>query len=246
MPGPLRTGPLEELRLDIMACNRCDLSGSRTNTVPGAGPGNARIVLIGEAPGEHEDRLGEPFVGKSGDRLDIWLRQAGISRDDCFITNVLKCVPPKNRFPLEKDYDYAFPPTECWPWLEAQLQAIKPLAVILFGKAALEQVLLKGTTELADPVTPWVGRFCRRRDRYGETRFGVAFHPAYILRNKNPYEEAKCQDALLAVRGYVSALERGQAPPVVDLYEVRPAQPVQYQRRLRLFGAPPKPESEPS
>ena len=241
MPEPLRTGPLEELRLDIMACSRCPLSQERNQAVPGQGPSAAKIVLIGEAPGLNEDRVGLPFVGKSGKRLDQWLDRAGINRDDCFVTNVLKCKPPRNRFPREGDSRWKpyFPPHECWHWLEQQLQAINPLAVVLFGRAALQYVLLEGSVEMADPVTPWIGRFCRRRDKFGEVRFGVSFHPSYILRSKNPYEENRCLDALLAVRSYVDAMEAGRAAPVEDLYEIRAAAPIQYQRRLRLFGGPP-------
>lgn len=242
MPEPLRTGPLEELRLDIMACNRCTLSQERNQAVPGVGPSTAKIVLIGEAPGQNEDRVGLPFVGKSGKRLDEWLARAGINREDCFVTNVLKCRPPRNRFPKEEHYKLHYPPHECWHWLEQQLKAINPLAVILFGRAALNYVLLEGSVEMADPVTPWIGRFCRRRDKFGEVRFGVAFHPAYILRNKNPFEENRCIDALVSVRGYVDAIEAGRPAPVDDLYEIRAAAPIQYQRRLRLFGGGPAPQ----
>lgn len=151
---------------------------------------------------------------------------------------VHNCKPPWNRFPRDDDPHYRsrFPPHECWHWLAEQLRIVDPLAVVLLGKHALRYVLLAGTSEMAEPVTPWIGRLCRRRDRFGEVRFGVAFHPAYILRAKNPYEEERCIDALLAVRGYVDAVDAGRPAPVDDLYEVRAGSAIQYQRRLRLFG----------
>ena len=239
MATPLRTGPLEELRLDIMACSRCSLSGERSCAVPGSGRSSAKIMLIGEAPDKYEEAVGSPFLGKSGKRLDDWLEKAGLNRNDCFVTHVLKCRPPKNRFPRAEEFSSRFPPTQCWPWLEQQIKAVNPLAVVLFGKMALQHVLLAGAIELPDPVGPWIGRLCRRRDRFGEVRFGMSYHPSYIERNKNPYEESQCLDALHAVSAYVTALEHGRAAPVEDLYEVRAATPIQYQRRLRLFGQEP-------
>jgi DNA polymerase len=210
--------------------------------VPGEGNRHARIVLIGEAPGYNEDREGEPFIGKSGKKLNLWLYNAGLKREDLYITNVLKCQPPRNRFPegnAEVD--------KCVPWLIAQLKAIKPLAVILAGKKALEHVVLRNAIGRADPIAPWVGQILRRRDLYGETRFGVIYHPAFILRTKNPFDEAQSIETITKIADYVRALESGKAAPLDEIEEIRPAKNVHHQRRLRLFNEEPKPEekSEP-
>lgn len=234
--------PLFELRLEIKACTGCHLRHTSKQRVPGDGSRAAPIMLIGEAPGYYEDRDGRAFIGKAGQKLDAWLDLVGLDRHKhLFITNVLRCRPPNNRFP---EYERGGPVDSCMPWLVRQLELVNPWAVILAGKRALHHVLLDGSVEMADPFRPWVGRVCRRRDLYGEVRFYPIWHPAYILRNRNPYEEEKCTEALTAAFDYVAAKQGGGGAPVEDLYEVRPVGFVQHQQRFRLFGAP-KPIQEP-
>src|ERR1700674_3032885 len=96
---------MDTLRLQVISCTKCNLSKSRTNAVPGKGNYNAEIIFTGEAPGRNEDLKGEPFVGAAGKILSEALESAGLSRDDVFITNVVKCRPPSNRVPLEEERD---------------------------------------------------------------------------------------------------------------------------------------------
>lgn len=198
-------------------------------------------MLFGEAPGYDEDRSGQPFVGRSGRLLDEWLSIAGLNREDLFITNVLRCRPDRNRFP---EYERGGPVDRCEKWTRAQLKLVKPRAVILCGKQALHNILFEGTTSYADPFAPWVGKVCRRRDLYGDTRFAVLFHPSYILRRKNPFEEQKCIDVLTEIRDYVAAVQRSEAVPVIDLDEVRPVRSLQHQQRFRLFQPDPEPDAD--
>jgi len=94
---------LEKIRQQVTVCKKCNLYKTRTNAVPGKGNFHADLFFIGEAPGKSEDKLGEPFVGVAGKKLSIALEYAGISRDDIYITNVVKCRPPKNRVPKEEE-----------------------------------------------------------------------------------------------------------------------------------------------
>ena len=230
-----------DLARAIETCRRCDLRDACTQRVPGVGSVGASIMLVGEAPGFQEDKLGVPFVGKSGKRLDQWLALADLKREHLYITNVLKCAPIadveteegwKRRLRFPEDTDE---PETCMYWLRKQLQLIRPRAVILTGKRALHHVLCAGSTKLAEPFSPWVGSVCRRRDLYGETRFGISYHPAFILRNRNPYDEQACVDVFREIREYVVARQDGRPAPVGDLVEVRPAPPPQLQQRFRLF-----------
>src|SRR3979411_1202419 len=126
---------LPSLHAAVQQCRLCPLGHSRTKAVPGVGPGTARIVIVGEAPGQMEDLQGEPFVGAAGKLLDQLLRGIGLSRSEVFITNILKCRPPGNRDPQ---------PTEaeaCSPYLEQQLRLIKPEVVLVLGRHALGRLL---------------------------------------------------------------------------------------------------------
>jgi len=229
------------LEREIETCKRCDLYERSKQRVPGEGSLGASIMLIGEAPGFQEDKAGVPFVGKSGKRLNEWLALAELEREHLFVCNVLKCAPivdietepgvwkTRLRFPEGDE------PERCMYWLRRQLQLIQPRAVIITGKKALHHVLCAGSTAMADPFGAWVGKVCRRRDLYGETRFGVAWHPAYILRNRNPYDEQACVDVFRAIREYVVARQLGEPAPVEDLHEIRRAGRQQLQQRYRLF-----------
>lgn len=122
---------LDSLREQIAVCTRCELHRAATNAVPGEGNPNARILLIGEAPGFHEDAKGTPFVGNSGKFLTELLAKAGLSREDVFITNVVKHRPPGNRDPLPDEM------AACAHWLEEQIEIIDPDVIVTLGRFSL-------------------------------------------------------------------------------------------------------------
>jgi len=130
-----RIAALEELHRQILVCTKCPLAKGRTNAVPGEGSPNAKVMFIGEAPGEQEDAQGRPFVGPAGRFLNELLALAGLSREDVFITNTVKCRPPNNRTPSNEEI------TACHPYLEAQIALIRPKVVCPLGAAALKAVL---------------------------------------------------------------------------------------------------------
>jgi DNA polymerase len=115
----------------MASCHACGLAQQRTQVVPGEGADNAQVVFIGEAPGYHEDRLGRPFVGPAGAFLDELLALAGMSRQDVYIANVVKCRPPANRDPLPGEI------LACKPWLDRQIEMIGPKVVVTLGRFSL-------------------------------------------------------------------------------------------------------------
>jgi uracil-DNA glycosylase family 4 len=122
---------LTELYQQIALCVKCDIARLRTKVVPGEGAENAEIMFIGEAPGWHEDQQGRPFVGQAGQYLDRLLASIGLDRRQVYIANVIKCRPPDNREPL---------PTEiqnCQPWLDAQIELIKPRMIVTLGRFSM-------------------------------------------------------------------------------------------------------------
>ncbi|MFT4039838.1 MAG: uracil-DNA glycosylase [Thermomicrobiales bacterium] len=122
---------LDEIAVEIRACTRCELSRTRTQAVPGEGPADARIMVIGEAPGWNEDQQGRPFIGAAGKFLDELLGAAGLKRSDVFITNVVKSRPPSNRDPLPDEL------VACAPFLERQLETIDPDVVVTLGRFSM-------------------------------------------------------------------------------------------------------------
>ena len=157
---------LDSLHRRILSCQLCDLCKNRINAVPGAGPCPAEIMLIGEAPGAKEDLTGKPFVGRAGKLLDEALAEAGLEREEVFITSVVKCRPPDNRRPKKKEIE------ACHPYLKGQMEMLSPKTVCLMGNVACQAVLgRQGVTTL--------------RGQIFQDRFLVTFHPAAVLRNKN-------------------------------------------------------------
>lgn len=126
---------LNELADQIRACPLCRLSQSRTHAVPGEGPPHARIMFIGEGPGQQEDLSGRPFVGAAGKLLNLLLLRAGLRRPDLFITNLVKCRPPGNRDPLPDEI------AACRPYLDAQIATLNPRVVCLLGRPATQTML---------------------------------------------------------------------------------------------------------
>lgn len=158
------------------ACVRCPLSAGRTQVVAGKGPRPARLVLVGEAPGADEDRLGEPFVGRAGKTLDRALAAAGVDRASVFITNVAKCRPPDNRTPTAAEA------AACRPFLDGELSETAPGAVVALGKTAAE-ALLGRPVSVKSEEGPHPVELAGRR-----VALRVALHPAAARFNKGAVE----------------------------------------------------------
>jgi uracil-DNA glycosylase family 4 len=171
LPAPERRKKLVELFNEASGCLRCPLSETRTKVVFGAGNANAELMFVGEAPGAEEDRRGLPFVGRAGGLLNEMLTEIGMTRDDVFIANVLKCRPPGNRDPQPLEIE------TCRPYLFEQVRLIEPHVVATLGNFATK--LLSGNPTGITKVrgTPQV------RDLGGRTVFLLPlFHPAAALR----------------------------------------------------------------
>jgi DNA polymerase len=124
---------ISKIAQEVSACTQCVLHESRKKSVPGDGPANAEIMFIGEGPGFHENEQGHPFVGASGKFLDQLLAQAGVTREDVFIANVVKCRPPGNRDPLPDEL------AACNIYLEAQIEAINPSIIVTLGRFSMNR-----------------------------------------------------------------------------------------------------------
>ena len=126
---------LELVNSEIIGCTKCELHKSRTHAVPGEGPSDAKIMFVGEGPGQNEDDQGRPFVGAAGKLLTELLESIGLKRSEVFITNIVKCRPPNNRAPRKSEIE------TCNPYLESQLRLIKPRIVCALGTPAITTLL---------------------------------------------------------------------------------------------------------
>jgi uracil-DNA glycosylase family 4 len=124
---------LDAVAAEVVVCPKCELSRSRTHAVPGHGNPHARVMLIGEGPGWHEDQQGLPFVGNAGKFLNELLELGGLKREDVFITNVVKCRPPGNRDPMPDEI------AACAPYLERQIGAIDPDVIVTLGRFSMSR-----------------------------------------------------------------------------------------------------------
>jgi DNA polymerase len=161
---------LAALKKEVLNCRMCDLYKTRRNVVFGSGSPKAKLMFVGEAPGEEEDIQGLPFVGKAGQLLTKIIEAMKLKREDVYIANVLKCRPPNNRAPL---------PTEilaCEENMRRQVEFIRPKVICTLGKFA-SQTLLKTQT----PISALRGKF----QDYNGIKVMPTFHPAYLLRNPN-------------------------------------------------------------
>lgn len=182
-PEPEQTS-WTNLQTEVAGCTKCGLCETRTQTVFGTGNKTADWMVIGEAPGQHEDEQGKPFVGKAGLLLTEMLRAVGLDRDEVFITNILKCRPPGNRDPKPDEAE------SCSDYLRRQRALVKPKIILAVGRISAQTLLntdaplakLRGKVHVLDG-TPLV----------------VVYHPAYLLRSLLEKRKA-WQDLLLAVR----------------------------------------------
>ncbi len=198
----LRIGSLEELEASVKACTRCPLHTGRSNAVPGEGPSDADVMVIGEAPGKAEDEQGRPFVGPAGRLLNRLLELAGLRRDHVYITNVVKCRPPGNRDPKPEEI------AACRPYLEIQISLVKPRLIIAVGRIA-------GRTLYEMAGLKWSGiRAARGRLRSvtiagHRTMLIVTYHPAAALYNASLRSELEADFSGPIKRAVEAALEGG-------------------------------------
>jgi DNA polymerase len=185
---------LDAVRAHLGDCQRCGLCEARRNIVFGVGDPAARLFVIGEGPGAHEDRQGEPFVGKAGQMLDRMLEAVlGLQREQVYISNVVKCRPPGNRNPNPEEI------ARCRPFLDAQLRVVKPDLVLVLGSVAFKTVFgtsagIKRSRGAWRELT-WEG---------GAARAMSTFHPAYLLRQ--PDDKRLTFADLKELRGALDAL----------------------------------------
>ncbi len=168
-PQESQMSALEQVRAEMGDCRRCPLWKGRNHLVFGEGDPQTRLMFVGEAPGREEDLQGRPFVGQAGKLLDQFLEAAGMSRDEVYIANILKCRPPGNRTPAPEEVD------KCLPFLMKQIQAIGPSVLCCLGAVATQTLLGQKT-----PIS-------RLRGQFMSWKWGIelfpTFHPAYLLRN---------------------------------------------------------------
>jgi uracil-DNA glycosylase family 4 len=176
---------------DVAACEACVLCKTRNRTVPGVGDPAADWLLVGEAPGADEDAKGEPFVGQAGRLLDNMLAALGLRRDRLvYIANVLKCRPPGNRTPTPVEIE------SCRPYLDRQIELIRPKLIVALGKSA-------ATTLLGIDAT--IASMRGRVHRYLAIPLIVTYHPAYLLRNLP--DKAKAWEDLCLARATMRGLQ---------------------------------------
>ena len=191
-PPADRAARLAEIRADLGECSRCKLQEGRKNVVFGVGNPGARLMFVGEGPGADEDEQGEPFVGRAGKKLTEMIQAIGLSREEVYIANIVKCRPPGNRDPEKDEIE------TCTPFLRDQIEAIRPGVIVTLGSPATKHLLATkvGITRLRGhwhsfcgiPVMP-------------------TFHPAYLLRSYTPANRRMVWEDLKAARARVGESE---------------------------------------
>ena len=157
------------LQNECSNCVKCSLSSTRNNVVFGRGNPHSKLFVIGEGPGQQEDEQGLAFVGRAGKMLDSAFQSVGIDTNkDCYISNIVKCRPPNNRKPLANEVK------ECMPWLNEQIELIKPKVIVLAGSTAVQSYL-----NIDEPISKLRGKWIIRND----IKYMPIFHPSYLLRN---------------------------------------------------------------
>ncbi len=230
MTREARHAELVVLERAATECTACRLHEGRTNVVFGSGDSDADLMIIGEGPGQREDELGLPFVGRSGDLLDTLLGEIGLERSEVYIANVVKCRPPRNRDPMQDEID------TCKGYLRRQLQLVDPRCVLTLGNFSSKLLLRTeiGITRLRGHVYPWWGR-----------HLVATFHPAAALRGSARVLEEMRRDMAL-VRQVID----GNLPATVDdvaegfVEPPLPGPPSPGTDAATLEASPDKPEME--
>tara|TARA_B100000405_G_scaffold118_1_gene110 strand:- start:217 stop:942 length:726 start_codon:yes stop_codon:yes gene_type:complete len=166
---------LDSIAENVRECKKCELCETRIKAVPGKGNFDADVIFVGEAPGRNEDIHGEPFVGAAGKRLDMILEDTGIDRKDVYITNIVKCRPPKNRVPSKKEEE------SCNDFIKQEIEIINPKIICVMGNTAY------GTLLDGKEITKNHGKIVEKDGR----KFFVTFHPAATIYNQKLVEELK-------------------------------------------------------
>ena len=166
---------LDSIAKNVKVCQKCELCETRTMAVPGKGNFDADVIFVGEAPGKNEDIHGEPFVGAAGKRLDMILEDTGINREDVYITNIVKCRPPKNRAPSKKEEE------SCNDFINQEIEIINPKIICVMGNTAY------GTLLDGKEITKNHGKIVEKDGR----KFFITFHPAATIYNQKLVEELK-------------------------------------------------------
>ena len=202
---------LEVIAAEVASCPKCPLARGRLKAVPGEGPPDARVMLIGEAPGYHENQQGRPFVGQAGQFLEELLGVAGLKRSEVFITNVVKCRPPGNRDPQPDEI------AACSDYLSRQTAALKPRVIVTLGRYSLGRFL---------PGQP-ISRIHGVARRVGTLTVFPMYHPAAALHQ--PALRRTLLEDMAKLPGILAELEREPAAPAA------PPPPPEPPRQLSLF-----------
>ncbi len=165
---------LSELEAIVKRCNRCSLAKTRTNAVFGEGSEENKIMFIGEGPGYHEDKIGRPFVGKSGELFDKMIKAIDLTRENIYIANIIKCRPPNNRNPLEEESK------QCIEFLRWQVKIVNPDIIVCLGAVAAKNIIEKDFK-----ITKNRGIWYER----GKFNIIATYHPAAILRDNSKKKE---------------------------------------------------------
>jgi uracil-DNA glycosylase len=204
--------PLDVVAKEAAGCTRCGLAASRTQVVFGVGNPDADLLFIGEAPGFHEDKQGEPFVGAAGQLLTRMLEGIGLSREQVYIANILKCRPPGNRDPLPDEIE------ACTPWLVEQISAIQPALIVTLGNFATKFVLQTqtGITRMRGSVHLWHGR-----------KVIPTFHPAAILHGggEKSRQFGELQEDFALIQRTLAARPEPPEPPTRPLLDLSRDEP---------------------
>lgn len=186
LPTEQKRRLLEEMDLnEVRGCVKCRLSRTRTHTVFGEGDPDAKIFFIGEGPGENEDETGRPFVGKAGNLLTKMITGMGLTREQVFITNIVKCRPPGNRVPMPDEV------AACTPYLIRQLEIIRPKVIVTLGLPAAKYML--GNPKMS------MGSVRGRWQDWRGIKLMPTYHPSYVLRTYTPEVRRMVWDDLKAV-----------------------------------------------
>jgi DNA polymerase len=178
LPGSDPRPGLAGLNREILQCRRCRLHETKTHYVPGEGCNRPDILFVGEGPGETEDQFGRPFIGKAGQLLDKIIQKMGMTREGVFISNVVKCRPPNNREPLKDEVD------ACLPFLQRQIDVLRPKVIVCLGKVALNNML--GTSHS-------MGRIRGQILSFNGIPLLPTYHPAFILHKRDKEEISKAK-----------------------------------------------------
>ena len=175
-----KTRLLNELKKEVEKCQRCPLYKTRTKMVFGTGPANAKLMIVSEAPGYWEDQKGEPFVGAAGKVLDELLDSAGIKRKEVYIANLLKCRPPENRDPQPEEIK------ACAPFLERQIEIIKPKIICPLGRYSMKFLMEKfGLKDQIEGISKIHGRLFESKSLFQSITIIPFYHPAVATYNPN-------------------------------------------------------------